>query len=633
MNNDKKHVIPRDSYRRKRHEYFHNEEREERIAREKEERERLAEKEQQLVKVNEERVRDNLRKARIEKLTQEEIQQQQHEAKLRANSSNSSSKEENKDHNLTLPEEKRLKEENNKSTDSNQLKHHPDKENSTKEKESQPIYSRVNKNKEKDEQATENKDKTKKQKVETVYDNQTSHIDNNHEPHSVVNNKTTTKKKRKDNKKNNEENKKGEKHHHTNSSTQKVKQDKELKAQEGSNNESNTKKNIDSQKETTKSNNGNETMDKVKAFLQRHWIKIVIAIIILLLILVLNSILSNSKHNQNINQSDNNDKKYTTTMKIANSAVKSVVTVESNTPKNTSVQKTNINSNNELGSGVVYKTVGDTIFILTNTHIIDQSDDIKITYDDDKSTQATLVGKDKWSDIAVLKVKLKNSNMKPIHIGNSNHIVVGESILVIGNPLSNDFKNTVSKGIVSGINRLVPVDFDKDNNNDEVIKAFQIDAPVNPGNSGGAVVDKNGDLIGLASLKINMPSIEGMGFAIPINDAQAIANELEKHGKIEYPNTGIAIENVTELNSYDRKNLKLPNEINQGVIVKKIKDGGLGEKSGLKTDDVIVELDSKTLKDNLQYRQILFEHRQDLKTLSAKIFRDGKSQKIKIKLK
>ncbi|WP_154836608.1 S1C family serine protease [Staphylococcus sp. Marseille-Q1834] len=627
MNNDKKHVIPRDRYRRKRHEYFHNEEREERIAREKEQRERLAEKEQQLVKVNEERVRDNLRKARIEKLTQEEIQQQQHEAKLRANN-NSSSTNENKEHNLTLPEEQRLNEEKNNATDSDQLKHQRNKENSTEEKESQPVYSRVNKNKEKGTQATKNKDKAKEQKVETVYDNQTNDIDSKREPHSVVNNTTSIEK-------NNEENKYDTKDNHKKTSTQKVKEDKELKAQEASRDENNAKKNFDSQNETqpTKSNNSNEMMDKVKVFLQRHWIKIVIAIIILLLILVLNSIFSHSKHNQNINQSENNDKKYTTTMKIANNAVKSVVTVESNTPKNTSVQKTNTNSDNELGSGVVYKTVGDTIFILTNTHIIDQSDDIKITYDDNKTVQAKVVGKDKWSDVAVLKVKLKDGNIKPLHIGNSNHLVVGESIIVIGNPLGNDFKNTVSKGIISGINRLVPVDFDKDNNNDELIKAFQIDAPVNPGNSGGPVINKTGDLIGIVSLKINMPSIEGMGFAIPINEAQSIANELEKNGKIEYPNTGIAIENVKDMNSYERKMIKLPNEINQGIVVKNLKDGGLGEKSGLKTGDVIVELDSKTLKNNLQYRQILFEHRQDLKTLSAKIFREGKSQKIKIKLK
>ena len=180
---------------------------------------------------------------------------------------------------------------------------------------------------------------------------------------------------------------------------------------------------------------------------------------------------------------------------------------------------------------------------------------------------------------------------------------------------------------------MVPVDFDKDNKNDELMQTFQIDASVNPGNSGGAVVNKDGELIGIVSLKINMPSIEGMGFAIPINEGKSIAKELEKNGKVNYPNTGIALENVNDLNHYERSLLKLPNDINDGILVKKLKDGGLGKKSGLKIGDVIVKLEGKTLKDNLQYRHILFNHRQDLKTLSAKIYRDGNIQDIEINLK
>ena len=110
--------------------------------------------------------------------------------------------------------------------------------------------------------------------------------------------------------------------------------------------------------------------------------------------------------------------------------------------------------------------------------------------------------------------------MQPIKIGHSKHLKLGESILVVGNPLGNDFKNTVTKGIISGLNRAVPVDFDKDNKNDEWVNTFQIDASVNPGNSGGAVVNRVGELVGLVSLKINMPNIEGMGFAIPIDAAR-----------------------------------------------------------------------------------------------------------------
>ena len=124
--------------------------------------------------------------------------------------------------------------------------------------------------------------------------------------------------------------------------------------------------------------------------------------------------------------------------------------------------------------------------------------------------------------------------MQPIKIGHSKHLKLGESILVVGNPLGNDFKNTVTKGIISGLNRAVPVDFDKDNKNDEWVNTFQIDASVNPGNSGG-VVNRVGELVGLVSLKINMPNIEGMGFAIPIDAAREIAEELEKKVKFNIP--------------------------------------------------------------------------------------------------
>ena len=132
-----------------------------------------------------------------------------------------------------------------------------------------------------------------------------------------------------------------------------------------------------------------------------------------------------------------------------------------------------------------------------------------------------------WSDIAVLKATIKNKNMQPIKIGHSKHLKLGESILVVGNPLEMILKYSDERYYFR-LNRAVPVDFDKDNKNDEWVNTFQIDASVNPGNSGGAVVNRVGELVGLVSLKINMPNIEGMGFAIPIDAAREIAEELEK---------------------------------------------------------------------------------------------------------
>lgn len=203
----------------------------------------------------------------------------------------------------------------------------------------------------------------------------------------------------------------------------------------------------------------------------------------------------------------------------------------------------------------------------------------------------------------------------------------------MGNPLGVDFKESVSDGIVSGLDRHVPVDIDKDDSYDVLMKAFQINAPVNPGNSGGAVVDRDGKLIGIVSLKIDMDNVEGMGFAIPINDAQKIAAHLEKEGKIEYPNTGIKIKNVADIDDDERQSIKLPDSVKNGIIVGEVKPNAPGDKSGLKKDDVIVELDGKRIEDNLRYRQIIFNHREDKSTLKAKVYRDGKVINIDIKLK
>ena len=617
MDNDKKQVIPRSKYGRKRHEYFHNEEREERIERERQKREHLAEKEQQQAKVNEERVKDNLRKARIEKLTQEEIQQQQHLAKLRSKRDASKTAKRNIEHHSTLAKEQELKKEDIHNDDLKQRKTILSNGSESENESTEPLettYSRLNKN-------NESLPKSKKDKH---YDDTTKNRSN----HSTVTQEADYSQKDKEPTK--KESIRIEKEQ---TSTQ-VEHTKNEQPNPLSNSNENTTGNVsDQQHHESYEQPSNDKKNKVVEFLKEHWIKILIAIALILILVLVKAIFTEPSQEQHSNQTHTQDKKYTTTMKNANNTVRSVVTVESDAPKNTSAQATNSKSDKELGSGVVYKTVGDTFFVLTNTHIVGDADNVKITYGENKSVKGEVVGKDKWSDIAVVKANINDKNIKPIHIGNSDKLILGESILIVGNPLGEDFRNTVSKGIISGLHRLVPVDFDKDNKNDELIQTFQIDASVNPGNSGGAVVNKEGDLIGIVSLKINMPSIEGMGFAIPINEAKSVTKELEKNGKVTYPNTGIALENVNDLNNYERSLLKLPNDIKYGILVKKLKDDGLGKKSGLKISDVIVELEGNTLKDNLQYRHILFNHRQDLKTLSAKIYRDGNIQDIEINLK
>ena len=599
MDKNKKQVIPRKSYRRQRREFFHNEEREERVEKQRQKERIQAKKEEYQAKVNEERVKDNLRKARIEKLTKEEIQQQQNQVSNQNDKTNKTQQDQENDKSkLTLPEEQQLKRtQNRKNQSSNDSKQEEYEKSTYGEHQSDRLASKAS---------------------------QENHLNNGSEIESEKKNNKTESSKKLNKQSTSVENRDFDtekKHQHH--SKQSAKQ-----------NQFETKKDNASSTQN-KVENKTDYLDIIKSFFKEHWPKIAIIIGVILLIIILNAIFTNVNKNDHTNDSalTPTNKHYTDTMKSANSTVKSVVTVENEGTKNTSVPNNTSKADNEIGSGVVYKKVDDSLFIMTNAHVVGNKDKQKITFGNNKSVQGKVIGTDKWSDIAVIKAKSADDSVKAITTGNSNHLVLGEPIIVVGNPLGVDFKESVSDGIVSGLDRHVPVDIDKDDSYDVLMKAFQINAPVNPGNSGGAVVDRDGKLIGIVSLKIDMDNVEGMGFAIPINDAQKIAAHLEKEGKIEYPNTGIKIKNVADIDDDERQSIKLPDSVKNGIIVGEVKPNAPGDKSGLKKDDVIVELDGKRIEDNLRYRQIIFNHREDKSTLKAKVYRDGKVINIDIKLK
>ncbi len=610
MDNNKKQVIPRSQYRRKRREYFHNEEREERIRREKIEKENQAKREQHQTKVNEERVKDNLRKARIEKLTQEEIHQQRDDKSYKQktlNQNNQINKSKDDDNKIgeeslhdvrvlsdtsTLPHQSKSKQLNDNQSNENQYHN-------------KVIESSENKSiKEYDDSGNESKQHTKltsKESMLGVNSNHTEQDSRSTQPYSSKHSYSQSEDKDKDN----------------------TQQAQFLKKEDKQRNRAENIKKV------------NEFKQLVIAFFKEHWPKMLIIIGIIVLLLILNAIFTTVNKNDHTNDSAFNGtaKDETTAMKIAENSVKSVVTVENDLSNDTTVSDNKNESDNEIGSGVVYKKVGDSIYIFTNAHVVGDQEKQKVTYGNDKSVTGKVIGKDKWSDLAVVKAKVADENIKPMTMGDSNNIKLAEPILVIGNPLGTDFKGSVSQGIVSGLNRHVPVDIDKNDNYDALMKAFQIDAPVNPGNSGGAVVDRDGRLIGIVSLKIDMHNVEGMAFAIPINDVRKIAKELEHKGKVNYPNTEIKIKNVGDLDDSESNAINLPAKVNHGVLIGEVKENGLGDKAGLKKGDVIVELDGKKIEDNLRYRQVIFSHYDDQKTITAKIYRNGAEKNFKIKLK
>ncbi|WP_432724304.1 S1C family serine protease [Staphylococcus equorum] len=594
MTQNKKHVIPKEKYGRKRREFFHNEEREQRVHLEHEAREQRKEKAQKLAKNNEERVKENLRKARIEKLTQEEIQQQQALA-----AKQSGSKED-----IDIPSDKQ-------SSDTTQSSSYPQKQNAN-------YHTQSKSEQETDDHRENTENDTVVTEQSTLSKNQSSKI-------------------------NEEDNFYSEEAQQSRVETYVEEDDVDAKEEEKAQTTARNKHASQHQGPNHTNQNGQSSnIDEIKYFFKEHWPKVLIVIAVILLLTLMNAIFTNVDQNGNdkdsIFQSNNGkEKSYTATMKSANSATQSVVTVENDTSnKGSSAEKETqeAGKENELGSGVVYKKVGDSIFILTNAHVVGDKKEQKITYGNGDYSIGKVIGTDKFSDIAVVKAKVKSrSDVKPIKLGDSSTLVLGEPIIVVGNPLGVDFKGSVSEGIVSGLNRHIPVDIDKDEQYDVLMDAFQIDAPVNPGNSGGGVVNRDGKLIGIASLKIDMDNVEGIAFAIPVNQAESIAKELEAKGEVKYPNTGIRIMNVADIDDETRQSLQLPEDVKSGVLIGEVKENSTGEKSGLQKDDVIVELDGKELEDNLRYRQIIFNHKDDLDTLPAKIYRDGKLKDIKIKLK
>nr|WP_269667958.1 trypsin-like peptidase domain-containing protein [Staphylococcus arlettae] len=580
VDKDNKIIIPRKKYRRKRRQFFHNEEREQRIKYEQQLQQQQALKDEEVAKNNEERVKENLQKSRIEKLTQEEIQQQQQEMKKR---------------------------------------------NTSVETDAQTS-------------ATANEDATTDDKT---IEQETTEVQESSSPEATTLSKSTSNEATTDQNEDEHQSQLAA-DENTNFHSEEAQQSQVSDSVDADTTSNTTSDEQQSATQQATSKTEPTWQDKTRAFIKFHWAKILIVIGVILILTLMNAIFNNvdnNGHNKDgfLNGSIDDHKQYTNTMKSANKAIHSVVTVENNTSDDaSSVQNETkeAGQENELGSGVVYKKVDDSIFIITNAHVVGDKEQQKITYGDDNETIGKVIGTDKWSDIAVVKAKIKKqSDIKAIKHGDSQKLVLGEPIIAVGNPLGVDFKGSISSGIISGLNRHVPVDIDKDDNYDVLMDAFQIDAPVNPGNSGGGIIDRDGKLVGIASLKISMDNVEGIAFAIPVNTALSTAQELEKKGEVKYPNTGVKIIDTAELNDDAKASLQLPEDIDNGVVIGEVQENSLAEKSGLQKNDVIVELDGKELEDKLRYRQIIFSHKDDLDTLPLKIYRDGKVKDIKLKLK
>ncbi|WP_071847326.1 S1C family serine protease [Alkalibacterium sp. 20] len=259
------------------------------------------------------------------------------------------------------------------------------------------------------------------------------------------------------------------------------------------------------------------------------------------------------------------------------------------------------------GSGAVYKVDGDTAYIFTNNHVVDGSDAIEVLFKDGSRIEATVIGADIWTDLAVLAIDSEVVS-KTAKFGDSENLTVGEPAIAIGSPLGTNFASSVTSGIISATERTVPVDTNMDGENDWEMTAIQTDAAINPGNSGGPLVNIAGQVVGINSMKISSSTIEGMGFAIPSNDALDIINQLERNGEMVRPVIGVAMVDLAMVSPQQQQAiLNLPEEVTEGIVIAEVQPDSSAEEAGLAANDVIVSFNGEEVANGIELRQEIYD--------------------------
>ena len=284
------------------------------------------------------------------------------------------------------------------------------------------------------------------------------------------------------------------------------------------------------------------------------------------------------------------------------------------------------------GSGVIYKKDGDMAYIVTNNHVVEGAEDVMVTLSDGTELDAEVLGTDVWTDLAVLKVPA-DSIKTVAEFGDSSVLQAGEPVIAIGNPLGLQFSGSVTTGVISGTERLIPIDVNEDGTEDWQSEVLQTDAAINPGNSGGALINAEGQVIGINSMKIAQDAVEGIGLAIPINTAIPIIADLETEGTVERPSMGVAILDLAEVPAqYRTGQLGLPAEVEGGIVVQSVVDGSGAAAAGMEAYDVIVELDGKPVNSILELRQYLYNETEVGDTLEVKAYRGGELMSFELEL-
>ncbi len=267
-----------------------------------------------------------------------------------------------------------------------------------------------------------------------------------------------------------------------------------------------------------------------------------------------------------------------------------------------------------VGSGVIFKADG---YIITNNHVIAGAKEIIVSLSDGNTVNGTLIGTDEMTDIAVVKVDAKD--LPVAELGNSDDVVVGEPAIAIGNPMGLEFQGSVTVGVISALNRTLDL-------NDRRVKLFQTDAAISPGNSGGALVNADGEVIGINSAKLATNGVEGMGFAIPINTVKAIVAELMDKGYVARPYLGVTIFDKPTAARYGYQL-----SIDKGVYVFQVAIDSPAGRANFQRGDIILNIDGKEVNSVADVRNEVASHKVGDK-VKVLIDRDGRQETVDVTL-
>ena len=279
------------------------------------------------------------------------------------------------------------------------------------------------------------------------------------------------------------------------------------------------------------------------------------------------------------------------------------------------------------GSGFVYKKDSKYGYVLTNNHVVEDASDVRLTLSNGEEVEAEVLGTDSYMDIAVLRIDADNV-LQVAEMGDSSKSKLGDTIFTVGTPVSTDYAGTVTKGIISGENREITV---TDNGTSYMMEAIQIDASINPGNSGGPLVNINGEVIGINSVKLVESSVEGMGFAIPIEVAMSQIDKLENGEAIARPVIGVSLYDLDSLPLVGNSDLRIDDSIESGVVVNSVESESDAEAAGLQRNDIITEVDGTAVKSSAHLRYLLYQHNIG-DSVKLTIVRNGNEKELTLKL-